>query len=116
MNGAKGMPNEEQTLAAQMIEASRQTQAALDRLSSSLDGRREHIDSEIKALRVEMEADRVWMREEISGIAEILVGKKGDNGLATRVLLLEKQKGSVSWQSVGVLVALGLAAMGFFLT
>ena len=100
------MPDEEteRKYAAQMLEASRLTRHAVDELRLSIESRHESIDGEIKGLR-----------REIKDVSRILVGERGDNGVASRVLLLERQTGLVSWQSVSVIVALVLAAAGMYL-
>jgi hypothetical protein len=99
------MTNEdERVLVGQMLHASRQTREAVENLHRTIQLRRSSIDGEIKGLR-----------SEVHELRRLLVGSKGDNGLSSRVLLLENSKGVIRWESIGVIVALLVAAVGLFL-
>ena len=105
--GAEPMPGEEDDgvdIARKALLASRQTTAAVEALTAAIQDNRGARDREAKQFR-----------EAIRELRDILVGVKGDNGLTSRVLILEKAKGNVSWQSVGVIFALGMAALGMYL-
>lgn len=100
----EGQEERTRQLAIDMIEASRQTKESVDILRTTIQQRRLSLDGEIKGIRAEV-------RE----LRQHLVGARGDNGLTSRVMLLEKQKNSVTWQSIGVVIALAIAALGLFL-
>lgn len=89
-------------LARQMMEASKDTRLAVDSLRVSIEERRRSLDEELTSVR-----------REISDLRSLLVGDKGDNGLSSRVMLLERTRAHISWQSVGVIIALALAAVSY---
>lgn len=91
-------------LARQMILASRESTRAISQLSVTLEDRHQRTLDKLAVL----EGQHVKLES-------ILLGEHGDNGLTSRVMLLEKSKGHVSWAGVAVIVGLALSALALLL-
>lgn len=100
------MSDEDLQIAGRMLDASRETREAIERLTLSVEAERSHTN----AARSDIAGEIKGLRREVADLRRMLVGKKGDNGLASRVLLLERSRAQVSWHSIGVVIALVLAA------
>lgn len=88
---------------ARLLAAHNETRLAIEQLRSSTDERRVAVDGELAKVR-----------QEIRDLRNLLVGEKGDNGIASRVMLLERTRSHISWQSIGVIIALCIAAISYF--
>lgn len=88
-------------LAKKMILCTEKTEQALDTLTETVLDRYEIIEEKISELR-----------DDFEDLKDILVGKTGDNGLTTRVKMLEKSRGYVSWSVLAMAIGLALAVAG----
>ncbi len=95
----------QEDLAAKMVSIARENNKAIGRLSRALESRDDRLDAGLSALRAQ-----------VVKLEKILLGEYGDNGLTSRVMLLEKTRNKVSWGAVAVIVGLAMSALGLFLT
>lgn len=99
------MEQEERELANTMIEATAKTRSAIDHLTTELLARDHAAENRMNDLS-----------NSIAELRLIVIGKSGDNGLSTRVKMLERSRGHVSWAALGMVAGLLLAAVGVWLS
>lgn len=98
------MQDDERDLARKMIAATKETQGAVDELTNTLLRRDDLFESKCLELGAE-----------VKELSDILIGKTGENGLTTRVKMLERGHGYVAWTTVAAILALLIAAIGLWL-